>query len=98
AARTVAAKARAYRAFALQRPKRYALLFAPREEGGDLASLRAGVAQPVIEALGSLEAARLVTAWLHGFVSMELTGAFRLGGSVERDFELGLERLVGEKR
>ncbi len=95
AARTIPAKGRAYRAFALERPKLYALLFAQRDEGGDLLARRAELVKPVIEALGSLAAARLLTAWLHGFVSMELAGAFRLGGSVEKDFEWGLKRLAG---
>ncbi|MBL8957256.1 MAG: TetR/AcrR family transcriptional regulator [Myxococcaceae bacterium] len=93
-ARTVAAKARAYRQFALERPQLYGLLYAAREEGGDLVARRGEVAKPIIEALGSLAAARLLTAWLHGFVSMELAGAFRLGGDTEKDFEWGLSRLL----
>ena len=41
----------------------------------------------------ALEAARLVTAWATGFIEMELAGAFRLGGDLDRAFEYGLERL-----
>ena len=41
----------------------------------------------------ALEAARLITAWATGFIDMELAGAFRLGGDVDRAFEFGLERL-----
>lgn len=37
----------------------------------------------------ALESARLVVAWAHGFVSMELAGAFRLGGNVDTAFALG---------
>jgi len=95
AGKSLPAMARAYRRFAHERPKLYALLFAQREEGGDLVSRRAEVARPVVEAMGSLSAARLLTVWLHGFVSMELAGAFRLGGEPEKDFEWGLQRLLG---
>jgi hypothetical protein len=51
----------------------------------------------------ALEAARLVTAWATGFIGMELSGAFRLGGDVDRAFEYGLAHIrraidVGEDR
>jgi hypothetical protein len=39
-------------------------------------------------------AARMFVAWAQGFVSMELAGAFRLGGDVEAAVEYGLERLT----
>ena len=42
----------------------------------------------------ALDAARTFTAWANGFVSMELAGAFRLGGDVDRAFEFGVERLA----
>jgi hypothetical protein len=42
----------------------------------------------------SLEAARTIVAWAHGFVSMELAGAFRLGGDVDRAYAFGVERLA----
>ncbi|HBF81970.1 MAG TPA: TetR family transcriptional regulator, partial [Streptomyces sp.] len=38
----------------------------------------------------ALDAARLVTAWATGFIEMEISGAFRLGGDVDRAFEYGL--------
>ncbi|NED90215.1 TetR family transcriptional regulator, partial [Streptomyces sp. SID11233] len=60
----------------------------------------ARAAQPLIDATAvltgpeeSLEAARFVTAWLTGFISMELSGSFRLGGDVDRAFAYGLEAL-----
>jgi hypothetical protein len=42
----------------------------------------------------ALEAARTVVAWAHGFVSMELAGAFRLDGDVDEAFAYGIDRLV----
>jgi hypothetical protein len=36
----------------------------------------------------------MVFPWAHGFISMELAGAFRLGGDVDAAFEFGLRRLV----
>jgi hypothetical protein len=51
------------------------------------------VARELVGVDAALEAARLVTAWATGFIDMELAGAFRLGGDVDRAFEFGLERL-----
>ena len=42
----------------------------------------------------ALEAARLVTAFAHGFVSMEISGAFRLGGDVDEAYRYGVGVLV----
>jgi hypothetical protein len=42
----------------------------------------------------ALEAARTVVAWANGFISMELSGAFRLGGDVDRAFDYGVDRLA----
>ena len=42
----------------------------------------------------ALEAARMVTAWAHGFVSMELADAFRMGGDVDQAFEYGIAFLA----
>jgi hypothetical protein len=36
----------------------------------------------------------MVTAFAHGFVSMELTGAFRLGGDVDDAFRYGVDGLL----
>jgi AcrR family transcriptional regulator len=97
--------ARAFRAYAHKHPRLYPLLFAARREGGDLQGRRAELVAPLLGHLAglvgqehALDAARLFTAWLHGFISMELAGAFQMGGSVEKAFEYGLERLVAGLR
>jgi hypothetical protein len=42
----------------------------------------------------ALEAARLVTAFANGFISMELSGAFRLGGDPDEAYRYGVDILV----
>ena len=94
--------ARAFRAFAHERPAGYRLIFTPESDAarGD-PELLARASAPVLEVAGALAgpddalaAARTITAWAHGFVSMELAGAFRLGGDVDRAFEFGMDRLA----
>jgi hypothetical protein len=36
----------------------------------------------------------MITAWAHGFISMELAAAFNLGGDVDRAFEYGMAHLA----
>lgn len=96
------AMAREYRAFAHANPRTYALLFSPLPEAerGDLALTQRASAlllRTVTQVAGerdALAAARMVVAWIHGFVSMELAGAFRLGGDVQVAFDYGLERII----
>ncbi|WP_203582077.1 TetR/AcrR family transcriptional regulator [Microbacterium hibisci] len=91
--RSIAALARAYRAFAHERPEGFRLLFAgsvPQElldRTG--ATLVTGVGAITGEE-HALDGARLVTAWATGFLQMELAGAFRLGGDIDAAFEYGL--------
>ncbi|HZD23473.1 MAG TPA: TetR-like C-terminal domain-containing protein, partial [Acidimicrobiia bacterium] len=42
----------------------------------------------------ALDAARLVTAWAHGFMTMELARAFRIDGDLNAAFEYGISRLA----
>ena len=93
---------RAFRQFAHAQPNTYVLLFArlPAASRPDPA-LYARAAGPVLRATGALagpehalEAARTVVAWAHGFLTMELGGAFQLGGDVDAAFEYGLGALV----
>ena len=96
------AMANALRAFAHAQPAAYALLFAqlPEESRPDQQIL-AGTAASVVRVASvlagpelALEAARMIAAWAHGFISMELAGAFRLGGDVDRAYDFGVERLA----
>lgn len=108
----VVAMADALRALAHERPQCYQLTFGPlppgaRPERGTLER----VAGPVLEMSGrlagedhALEAARTLTAWMNGFIQMELSGAFRLGGDVDAAYAWGLAALIeaitngGERR
>ena len=94
---TLAGVARAYRAFAQERPEGFRLILS--SVGSPEAPKR--VSAPVLRVTENLvgnelalDAARLVTAWATGFISMELAGAFRLEGDLERAFDFGVERLT----
>src|SRR4029450_62528 len=92
-----------FRAFAHARPAGYQLIFAP---GADTARpslhvLTHAIA-PVMRVAANLagqqyvlEAARTITAWANGFISMELAGAFNLGGELGVAYEFGIARLGG---
>ena len=94
--RDLTAIATAFRAFALANPEAYALLFRRLPEAAqaeiDLASPGFAALFRTVEAIAGhgdrLEAARTVVAWANGFVSMELAGAFQLGGSVDSGLRL----------
>lgn len=102
------AQARAYRAFAKANPEGYTLMFDPgaaRTDEGTRA--RANALAPTLpgfaELVGgspaggdgrALLAARVLTPFLHGFVSMELVGAFRLGGGLDEAFEHGVTTIL----
>ena len=94
--------ASAFRTFAKRNPRAYELLFMNLPRGSRPPdSLNAAAAAPLIQLTErlvgperALEAARLVTAFAHGFVSMEITGAFRLGGDVDQAFAYGVRVLV----
>ncbi len=93
--------AEAFRAFAHEKPAAYGLLFARLPEASRVdAQSNARASEAMLRTAATLagpahalDAARTVVAWTHGFVSMELSGAFRLGGEVERAFEFGIDRL-----
>ena len=98
----LAALANAFRRFAHKNPGAYSLVFAPLPDDARADSdwsIKASA--PVINATErlagtgeALEAARTVVAWANGFIAMELAGAFRLGGDVDRAFDYGIDRLA----
>ena len=95
------AMARAFREFAHRRPESYRLVFAPTsDDWRPDPDVLVSAVRPVLETAGGLagsdhglEAARLVTAWAHGFVTMELGGAFRMEGDIDAAFSFGIERI-----
>ncbi len=96
------AQAHAYRAFARANPEGYALLYridADRSDAGTAARGAAVAASlpAFAELVGephALLAARVLTPFLHGFVSMEIASAFRLGGGVDAAFEHGVATIL----
>jgi AcrR family transcriptional regulator len=91
----------AYRAFVLRNPNGYRLLFTDLGDSNPDASALAALGEPVVNAMtrlagpsAALEGARTFVAWAHGFVSMELAGAFRLGGDLEAAYAFGIEAIL----
>jgi len=98
----LAGLAHAYRAYARRSPRAAAMLFmdlgpgthAPLEAAARAARPVVDVAADLVGPDAALPAARVLTSFVHGFTSMELAGAFRLGGSVDDAFELGVTTLA----
>ena len=91
--RSIADYARAFRAFAHERPEGFRLMFATSgaaEAMGRAAGPILAAARELVGAERALDAARLFTAWATGFVDMELAGSFRMGGDVDEAFEYAL--------
>lgn len=92
----------ALRSFAHRYPASYGLLFdrLPETWRPDRERVERAV-QPLFRAVAALagpedelEAARTVVAWARGFIEMELSGAFKLGGNVEDAYRFGVDRLI----
>jgi len=93
---TLPALARAFREFAHDKPAAFRLIMSPVADPEVLAAASEPVLRLARDLAGdrdALPAARLLTAWVVGFVTMELSGAFRLGGDLEDAFAYGLARL-----
>jgi AcrR family transcriptional regulator len=96
------ALAHAYRGFASRSPRSAALLFGVAEPSATPpAAVSASATRPLLGVSGALAgarhalgAARLVTAFVFGFTTMEQAGAFRLGGDVDEAFDFALDTLI----
>ena len=95
------AQANALRAFARDQPVGFALVFgahtAPRDQQTAVVRSVTPLLDVVSEITGpeqALNGARLVTAWANGFLTMELGGAFKMGGDVEEAWGWGLDRII----
>ena len=94
--------ARRYRAFVRANPTGYGLLFSlPSSTSAIDEAALAELGRPIVTATArlvgddeALPVARTIVAWAHGFVSMELAGAFRLGGDLEAAYATGLEVIL----
>lgn len=98
------AMAAAYRSFARSNPVTYTLMYGPDAvPGATTRSVRSSATflSVVTDIAGpphALPAARTIVAWAHGFITMELAGAFRLGGDVEQAWDFGLDRVLAAVR
>ncbi|HEV2271486.1 MAG TPA: TetR/AcrR family transcriptional regulator [Steroidobacteraceae bacterium] len=99
---TLRSQARAYRTFAKAHPNGYSLMFDVQsrhtEEGTRVRTNALAPAMPGFTGLvgkeNALLAARVLTPFLHGFVSMEIGDAFRLGGGLDAAFEHGVVTIL----
>jgi AcrR family transcriptional regulator len=97
------ALADAFRAFGHANPVAFGMVFAPApDEWRPDPSRLANAAAPLLAAAAglvgpddALPAARALTASCFGFVSMELAGAFRLGGDVDAAWDYTVDMLIG---
>jgi AcrR family transcriptional regulator len=94
--------ANSFRALGRERPVAFQLVMMPGA-GIPVADKEFGAAatEPILrvarELAGddqALEAARTLTAWAAGFISMELNGGFRLGGNVDDAWQFGLTKII----
>ena len=94
----------AYRTFAKTNPRAYQLIYAESQASSDsepelAARLAASAALLSIlrKAIGEQKAllgARTVVAFVHGFVSMEMSGVFRFGGDIDAAFAFGIATIL----
>lgn len=93
---TLQGLAREFRRFAHDQPQGFRLIISTAADPTALAT----ASEPVLKVARSLagdssalEAARLITAWAVGFLTMELAGAFQLGGDLDGAYDYGVQKL-----
>ena len=85
---------------ASENPAEYRLIFAEVPDAAHSSALERSsatvlaVAERLVGPDDALPAARTITAWANGFITMELSGAFRLGGDVDEAFEYGARHIA----
>lgn len=97
--RTVAHR---FRAFVHANPAGYGLLFSNlgpgiAPDGAAMAALGRPIVAATARLVGeadALPAARTFVAWAHGFTTMELAGAFRLGGDIDAAYAAGIDLIL----
>lgn len=90
------------REFARTRPAAYRLVFSAGGEGVRLPrELLQATSAPLFDVVAelagpdhALEAARTFTAWITGFIAMELGDEFQLGGEIDLAFDYGIARIT----
>lgn len=90
-----------YRGYARRNPGVYKLLFSGVAEDPATRTARVASARRLLTESArlvgdarALAAARTMIAFLHGFIAMELHGAFRVGGRVEDAFRFGMQAVL----
>jgi AcrR family transcriptional regulator len=100
----VRAMAAAYRSFAHSNPVAYTLMYAPHAlPGATTRAVRSSatflrVVEELVGRQHALPAGRTIVAWANGFITMELAGAFRLGGDIDQAWDFGLDRILAAIR
>lgn len=87
----------AARSFGHRWPHGKAVLFNGTAASDDMSAVIAPVVDACRKVVGeehALDAARTLTAWMHGFTEMEYAGGFRMGGDVDRAYEFGVRAIV----
>ncbi|TPW77433.1 TetR/AcrR family transcriptional regulator [Schumannella soli] len=102
AARSIRRQLDALRAFALAQPQGYGLVFGvtegvPRPTPGDLERSLAPLLAATTALVGTahaLDAARFLTAWANGYLTMRLSDSLQMGGDLDAAWDWGVERAV----